>query len=183
MPIEPRLTPVVNVLTHIWNKISFALFGSLRFLFRLLSYIDCFVRGPTDNQDLQEKLGLLGFSPINKITGINFDHHSLTPEEGGGGGGMDLSHSQPQHARSAMTTDTQQTCDDNTVDAFFEKNPTGNASTVTANANTAAFEQFKEMFATAQKRSDKQDKLMGSLTKQIGTLMARSRSIFPRGAT
>lgn len=96
---------------------------------------------------------------------------------------MDLSHSQPHHARSAMTTDTQQTCDDNTVDAFFEKNPTGNASTVTANANTAAFEQFKEMFATAQKRSDKQGKLMGSLTKQIGTLMARSRSIFPRGAT
>ena len=81
---------------------------------------------------------------------------------------------------SAETARDQQTRDGTSADANVEK-PSGDASAVTADANTAMLEQMKELFASAQKRSDEQEKLMSSLAKQVRTLTAKSKP--PRGAT
>ena len=82
---------------------------------------------------------------------------------------------------SAETSRDQQTRDRTSADANIEKTPSGDASAVTADANTAMLEQMKELFASAQKRSDEQEKLMSSLAKQVRTLTAKSKP--PRGAT
>ncbi|KAG5400275.1 hypothetical protein IGI04_014882 [Brassica rapa subsp. trilocularis] len=52
---------------------------------------------------------------------------------------------------SAETARDQQTRDGTSADANVEKKPYGDASTVTADANTAMLEQMKELFASAQK--------------------------------
>ncbi|KAF3571816.1 hypothetical protein F2Q69_00059429 [Brassica cretica] len=44
-------------------------------------------------------------------------------------------------------------------------------------------DQMKEMFASAQKKSDKQGKLAASLAKQVETLTAKARRKAPRGTT
>ncbi|KAF3507846.1 hypothetical protein F2Q69_00004320 [Brassica cretica] len=83
-----------------------------------------------------------------------------------------------------MTTNADkdpQTHDGTPVDANADKTPAGNVSTVTA--DTAILDQMKEMFASAQKKSDEQGKLVASLAKQVETLTAKARSKAPRRTT
>ncbi|KAG2298640.1 hypothetical protein Bca52824_035112 [Brassica carinata] len=63
-----------------------------------------------------------------------------------------------------MTIDADKDCerDDGTlVDANADRTPAGNVSTVTN--DTAILDQMKELFASAQKKSDEQGKLVVSL--------------------
>ncbi|KAF2545304.1 hypothetical protein F2Q70_00022197 [Brassica cretica] len=83
-----------------------------------------------------------------------------------------------------MTIDAEKdklTHDGTSVNANAERTPVGNVSTVTTNA--VILDQMKEMFASAQKKSDKQGKLVASLAKQVETLTAKAKSKNPRGAT
>ncbi|KAL0723117.1 hypothetical protein Bca4012_037716 [Brassica carinata] len=83
-----------------------------------------------------------------------------------------------------MATDTgkdKQAPDGSSVDLSVNLTPAGNMSTVTTDA--AALAQMKELFASAQKKSDEQDKLVAALAKQVETLTAKAMSKIPRGTT
>ncbi|KAF2615806.1 hypothetical protein F2Q70_00011611 [Brassica cretica] len=82
-----------------------------------------------------------------------------------------------------MSTDNlnnQRTRDGNVADDNVENTP---ATNVNANANTTTFEEVKKMFSIFEKKSAEQDKVMSSLATQVGTLKARTKTVFPRGTT
>ncbi|KAF3536418.1 hypothetical protein F2Q69_00019656 [Brassica cretica] len=86
--------------------------------------------------------------------------------------------------RLGMTIDAdkdKQTHDGTSVNSNGDRTPAGNVSTVTTNA--VILDQMEEMFASAQKKSDEQRKLVASLLKQVETLTAKAKSKNPRGAT
>ncbi|KAF3601239.1 hypothetical protein F2Q69_00035647 [Brassica cretica] len=83
-----------------------------------------------------------------------------------------------------MTTNADkdpQTHDGTPVDANADKTLSGNVSTVTTDA--AILDQMKEMFASAQKKTDEQGKLVASLAKQVETLTTKAGNKAPRGTT
>ncbi|KAF3514701.1 hypothetical protein F2Q69_00006070 [Brassica cretica] len=82
---------------------------------------------------------------------------------------------------SADYLNNQQTHDGDAVDDNFGSTPAANVTAV--NLNTAAFEEVQKMFSTFEKKSEKWDKVMSSLAKQVENLTARTRAVLPRGTT
>ncbi|KAF3506323.1 hypothetical protein F2Q69_00006703 [Brassica cretica] len=106
-------------------------------------------------------------------------NYTINSEQGKTSGGYGSIFLTTTHTQSDMMTNADK--DPQTHDANADKTPTGNVSTVTA--DTAILDQMKEMFTSAQKKSDEQGKLVASLAKQVETLTAKARSKAPRGTT
>ncbi|KAL0696223.1 hypothetical protein Bca4012_063403 [Brassica carinata] len=85
-----------------------------------------------------------------------------------------------------MTTDDLtdgQSRDDGSIRDNVDNTPAANATAVNADANTAAREEMKKMFSAFEKKSEKQEKLIGTLAEQVKTLTARTQVVLPRGTT
>ncbi|KAF2562114.1 hypothetical protein F2Q70_00015455 [Brassica cretica] len=98
-----------------------------------------------------------------------------------GGGYGSISHA-TAHAQSGMMINAnkdKQTHDATSVNANTDRTPAGNVSTVTTNA--VILDQMKEIFASAQKKSDEQGKLVAFLAKQTWILLVRTLTKQSRG--
>ncbi|KAF3537172.1 hypothetical protein F2Q69_00020036 [Brassica cretica] len=131
-------------------------------------------RGPSG------KARSLAFLRLTNLDGVNSGSHNLALEGWGYGS---IAHA-TAHAQSGITIDAdkdKQTHDGTSVNANAERTLAGNVSTVTTNA--VILDQMKEMFTSAQKKSDKKGKLVASLAKQVENLTAKGKSKNLRRAT